>query len=378
MRTELIASVSHDIKTPLNGIMGMAEIAKGNQDKPEVVRDCLDKITLTSKYMLHILNEVLDMSAIEKGTIRVKEEPFDLKQVLDETVAVMEGYTAECKVSLITDYENLKNHHLIGDEVKLRQILLNLLSNAIKFTPSGGKVELRVHEREIDEEKSEYVFEIEDEGVGIAAEMQNCLFEPFRKGENEVHTKYAGSGLGMAIVKSYMELIGGKIMVKSGNNKGSVFTATTTLRRNKAKGKKKLAKEAETAGLIGMRVLIADDNELNLYIMRELLEELGVEVVTVTNGFDALNTHDCAEGNHFDALLLDILMPGLLGTEVAYMLRNAQFEGKDVPIIALTANNEEDVIKQVRASGMNDYILKPVSQKDIIRVLSKYYTQPEK
>lgn len=377
MRTELLASVSHDIKTPLNGIMGMTEIAKGNQDKPEVVRDCLDKISLTSKYMLHILNEVLDISAIEKGTVHVKEEPFDLKQVLDETVAVMEGYAVECGVKLVTDYKTLTHPWLLGDEVKLRRILLNLLSNAIKFTPSGGKVELRVHEKEIDNEKTEYIFEVEDDGVGIDEEMQAYLFEPFKKGGNEVHTKYAGIGLGMTIVKNYVELIGGKIMVKSGTNKGSKFTAVTTFRRDKAKGKKKLAKEAKKAGLIGMRVLIADDNELNLLIMRELLEELGVEVVTVTNGFDALNTHDCAEGNHFDALLLDILMPGLLGTEVAYMLRNADFEGKDVPIIALTARNEEEVIKQVRAVGMNDYILKPVSQQDIIRVLSKYYTQPE-
>lgn len=371
-KTVFLSHMSHDIRTPINGIIGMTEIAIKNADNVDKVNDCLAKIKSTSKHLLSLLNDVLDMSRIESGKINIENNQFCLNELVIDCYNVVAGQAMEKSIEVERKFALQRNVMLIGDELHLRQIVINILGNAIKFTPEGGKVTFFVKTDNIAPDECDVTIIISDNGRGMKDEFMDKIFEPFSQEKESSRTQYEGTGLGMAIVKQLLNYMGGTVDVESKEGKGSKFIVKV---RMKAEPVKVNEKEdlCENVDLSGMRVLLVEDVAMNLEIAQYMLEDNGIIVTPAVNGADAVSIYMNNPAHSFDLILMDVMMPKMNGLEATEAIRKSGKEDAlTIPIVAMTANVYSEDKKATQAAGMNDHLSKPVEITKMLKMLKKY------
>ncbi len=368
-----LSSMSHDIRTPMNGIIGMTQIAMQHLDEQERVRDCLNKIDESSRLLMEMINEVLDMSRIESGKTQLHPEVVMLRELLNGVVDVCKTGALQAKQELTVDIEALGNDCVMADPVRLRQIFMNIISNSVKYTQEKGHICVRAFK--ISENKVNgncYRFEIEDNGIGMSEEFQQKLFEPFAREDNSMTNVTQGTGLGLSIVKSTIEMMGGIVEVDSKQGVGTKFTLTFQF-KNAEKQQTDENEDVQELRFDGHRILLVEDNEINREIACELLSQTGLTIETATNGEEAFESFRNSTEGYYELILMDIQMPVMNGYDATRAIRNLQSDySKNIPIIALTANIFQDDIMQALESGMNDHITKPMNMQFVGKVLAKW------
>ena len=370
-KTEFLSNMSHDIRTPINGIMGMTTIAL-KEDNPQKTIDCLKKIQGASNHLMSLINDILDMSRIERGKIEISNSNMNIIRIVEECVSIVYGEMDDRNLEINVNVEEVIHSELFGDDLHFKQVLINILGNAVKFTPDHGKIWVRVKETGHDAIKAFYQIEIEDNGIGMKPEFIKDIFKPFSQEASTSRTQYQGTGLGMAITKNIIELMDGSFEVQSTYQKGTIFTVYLPFLINSRYQEKILEKQERN--ISGIHILLVDDNELNLEVAKELLEGEGAVITTAWNGQEALDTFEREPEGTFDVIIMDIMMPVMDGLEATRRIRN--LDKKDagfIPIIAMTANAfREDVQKSLDA-GMNEHISKPVDIETIMMVINKFF-----
>jgi signal transduction histidine kinase len=372
-KSEFLSHMSHDIRTPINGILGMTSIAIKNRGNQERIDDCLRKINGAADHLLTLINDVLDMSSIENGKVVAAHKPMDIRTLLNNCCSIIDGQIAARDLNFKTTFDELKHPCVLGDELHLRQVFINILGNAVKFTPDGGTVEFRVTEQELEHQKVGYRFEFQDNGIGISEEFQKKIFEEFSQEEQNSRTTYQGTGLGMAISKKLVELMGGTIQLKSVMGEGSCFTVDLVFDIDDGYEERKIVCPDKKAELGGMRILLVEDNELNMEIADEILSDEGVIVTEAWNGEIALDLFEKSEPGSFELILMDVMMPVMNGYDATRAIRSCGHpDAKTIPIIAMTANAYREDIELALESGMNEHVAKPIDVNRLLSVLERY------
>ena len=372
-KTDFLSNMSHDIRTPMNAIIGMTSLIRhdaGNKDK---VIEYADKIDISSQHLLGIINDVLDMSKIEAGKTVFKYTDFSMPDLIEELNTIFQPQIAERNQTLMVIKENIRHEWVNGDQVHLMQIFSNLLSNAVKYTQEGGKIQFLVEECETNSSVyAKYRFLVSDNGMGMSADFKETIFDPFTRAEGSVTNKIQGTGLGMAITGNLVEAMGGTIDVESELGQGSCFEVLIDLRIAEDKSVSSTVQEEKNEQndniFQGMRFLCAEDNELNAEILTELLKIEGAECTICENGEEILKTFEKSAPGDYDMILMDVQMPVMNGYEATKAIRRSSHElAKKIPIIAMTANAFSEDIQHSLAAGMNAHVSKPVE----MRVLEK-------
>ena len=368
-KTDFLSNMSHDIRTPMNAIIGMTSLIRhdaGNKDK---VIEYADKIDISSQHLLGIINDVLDMSKIEAGKIVFKYNDFSILNFIQEINTLFQSQIDEKNQTLTIVKENIRHEWVNGDRVHLMQIFSNLLSNAVKYTQEGGKIQFLVEECETKSSiYAKYRFLVSDNGMGMSADFKETIFDPFTRAESSMTNKIQGTGLGMAITRNLVKAMGGTIDVESELGQGSCFEVFIDLRiaenRTVALAAQEEIDEPDSNTLKGMRFLCAEDNELNAEILMELLKIEGAECTICENGKRVLEAFEQSAPGDYDMILMDVQMPVMNGYEATKAIRRSSHElAKTIPIIAMTANAFSEDIQHSLAAGMNAHVSKPVEMK---------------
>jgi CheY-like chemotaxis protein/nitrogen-specific signal transduction histidine kinase len=370
-RNDFLANMSHDIRTPMNAIVGYTNIAKTHQDKPGTVADALDKIGSSSHYLLSLINDILDISKIESGKMQISSAPCDLA-ALFRRIEDITALQAQNKALNITYcHDSIRHYKVNADELRLEQILINIISNAIKYTPSGKSVELISEEIPLSDGKNTYRFIVRDTGIGISEEYLPHIFESFTREERTTINRIQGTGLGLAITAKIVEMMGGTISVKSKLGEGSEFTVEIALESVETE-EPASAENHERLDLAGRKILLVEDNDINAEIARMVLEQFGAEVQRAENGKTGVDALQEKEPDFYDVVLMDIQMPVMNGYEAAKAIRSLGGPYSSLPIIAMSANAYEEDVRDCLAAGMDGHIAKPFDPAELLRVLHKY------
>lgn len=369
--------MSHDIRTPLNAIIGMTAIAQANISDADKIEDCLKKIDTSGTHLLSLVNDVLDLSQIDQGKLILKEEHIRLPQLFEETVKLMKRKAQENGLTLDLTSVQLTDKVVTGDPLRIQQILFNIISNAIKYTPSGGYISLELTQLKKKGETGSavYHFRCADTGIGMEPEFLERLFLPFERARNTTESKIAGTGVGLAITKALVEVMDGNISAESTLGKGSVFTVELPLQihREAAETKSGLKIPAEEQQGYGDKcVLLVEDNELNMEILEELLDITGVQMEKATDGREAVQMVQ-KKPAHYDLIFMDIQMPVMDGYEATRRIRSMEGSVRNIPIYAVSANALAEDVKNALDSGMNGHIAKPVELESIEKVLKQCF-----
>ena len=371
-KREFLFNMSHDIRTPMNAIIGFTALAQTHIDDRGQVEDYLKKISVSSQHLLSLINDVLDMSRIESGKVTLEAKPVHLPELVHELRDIVQAVVSEKDLSLTLDTVGVENEDVIADPLRLEQILINVLANAVKFTPDGGQIGLWIVQKDTAPAGyADFEFHIKDNGIGMSEEFQKHIFEQFARERTSTVSKIQGTGLGMAITKSLVDMMGGRITVKSEQGKGSEFTISLRFPIGEAKtGQTPPA--AKASAFTGKKLLVVEDNELNLEIASTLLKEAGFEVDTAENGKIAVEKVEAASADRYDLILMDIQMPEMDGYEATRRIRALPDAKKAaLPIVAMTANAFEDDRKNALRAGMNGHIAKPLDIQKLFQVLSE-------
>lgn len=376
-KTKFLNNMSHDIRTPMNAIIGFTDIALRQQPKAEV-RSCLEKIKQSSSHLMSLINDVLDISRIESGKIEIKPVPVSITEVIDTVVAVAHGFMENRNIELVINRNCPSNPYVMADALRIRDVLINILSNAVKFTKDGGKITFTTFTKPGKDERHFFgCYRIADTGVGMSEEFQrNKLFDEFTQECADARTNYKGTGLGMAITKRYVELMGGTITVESKQGVGSTFTVELPLVWTEAVPASPSAKQqAKAISLKGVPVLLAEDNDLNAEITTMLLEKEGMVVTRAADGEQVVEIFKNAPAEAFAVILMDIMMPKLDGYAAAQAIRTLEgrADGRTIPIIALSANVFAEDIEASKAAGMDAHLSKPLEVSKLIAAISRLY-----
>ena len=379
-KQDFLSSMSHDIRTPMNAIIGMTFLALDNTDNPEQVRDYLGKIALSSKHLLGLINDVLDISKIESGKMTLNVEPMSLRETIDSIINIMQPQVAAKSQHFNVSTREILSENVYCDGVRLNQVLINLLGNAVKFTPEKGSVQMTVYQEALPEDASQVRthFLVSDTGIGMSKEYQKTIFESFSREDNNRVRKTEGSGLGMAITKCIVDIMNGTISVRSEQGQGSEFHVVLDLKRAAAPAASEAADGAEGADdvvLTGKRVLLAEDNELNWEVARELLSILELELDWAENGGVCVEKFEKSPIGYYDAIIMDVRMPVMDGYEATAAIRALERADADLPIIAMTADAFSEDIQKCLACGMNDHLAKPIDIQTVTNKLKKYLKQ---
>ena len=371
-RNDFLANMSHDIRTPMNAIVGYTNIAKTNKHKPETVADALDKIGSSSHYLLSLINDILDISKIESGKMQISCGPCDLAELFRriEDITALQAK----KKSLVINYcyDNICHYQVITDELRIEQIIINIVSNAIKYTPPGKTVDLIAEEIPSSGGKNKYRFIIRDTGMGIKEDYMPHIFESFTREERTTVNRIQGTGLGLAITAKIVEMMGGTISVKSKLGEGSEFTVELELEPLETDSPAN-ADNSESIDLAGRRILLVEDNAINAEIARMILEQYGAEVQQAENGEIGLEALQEKGPGYYDAVLMDIQMPVMNGFEATKAIRAlGGAYATALPIIAMSANAYAEDVRDCLAAGMNGHIAKPFSPDELLRVLHRF------
>ena len=376
-KTDFLSNMSHDIRTPMNAIIGMTSLIRhdaGNKDK---VIEYADKIDISSQHLLGIINDVLDMSKIEAGKTVFKYTDFSMPDLIEELNTIFQPQIAERNQTLMVIKENIRHEWVNGDQVHLMQIFSNLLSNAVKYTQEGGKIQFLVEECETKSSVyAKYRFLVSDNGMGMSADFKETIFDPFTRAEGSVTNKIQGTGLGMAITRNLVEAMGGTIDVESELGQGSCFEVLIDLRIAEDRSVSSTVQEEKNEQndniFQGMRFLCAEDNELNAEILTELLKIEGAECTICENGEEILKTFEKSAPGDYDMILMDVQMPVMNGYEATKAIRRSSHElAKTVPIIAMTANAFDEDRKKVLECGMDGFLTKPIVIEELMDILQK-------
>ena len=375
-KSKFLANMSHDIRTPMNAIVGMTELARYQIDDKEKVQDYLEKITASSTQLLHLINNILDMSEIERHDIKLKENKFNLEELIDNVYVVLAQTARSKKLEFDVKCEHIKNGNLIGDSVRLRQMLMNIVSNSIKFTNTGGIVQVYVEQKasESSEEFAQFLFRIHDTGVGMTQEfIDKMLFQAFEREETQYVKRTEGSGIGMSITKSIADAMGATLRVESEVDKGTTFTIETAFKIDQDGPLEKEENGSVIVDAKGKNVLIVEDNEINMEIIIAILERTNANVITAWNAEEAIELVRDSEENYFDLIFMDIQLPGMDGYSAARTIRCMDREDVlAVPIIAMTANAFSQDVEKSLSSGMNAHISKPIDIDDLFQKMYYY------
>lgn len=372
-KSDFLSKMSHDIRTPLNAVIGMTELARLHMDDKERLLYDLEQIGVSSQLLLSLVNEVLDMSKIESGKFELNNSDFNLHELLEEVICLMRTQAEEKKQIFHVSMDELKHERVIGDRARLSQIFLNIMSNACKYTPEGGEIFISVSELSSGNSRlGRYRFVFRDTGIGMSEEYLQHIFEPFSRANDSRISKISGTGLGMGITKNLVQMMGGEIRVESRIGEGSCFTVILELRLQEEKAEEVPELRIQDVDCRGIHILLAEDNELNREIAASLLEVTGACVETAENGKEALEMFRASQPGYYQIIFMDIQMPVMNGYEAVEAIRRLErADASEVVIVAMTANAfAEDVIKSLQA-GMNEHLAKPIQPGRMAEVLAK-------
>ncbi|WP_407456118.1 ATP-binding protein [Fibrobacter sp.] len=376
-KSDFLSSMSHDIRTPMNGIIGMTAIATAHLDDRERVEDCLKKISEASSHLLSLINEVLDMNKIESGKVELNEENFNLSELVDTLLAMTKAQLESHHHTLTVNIADVIHENVIGDSHRIQQVFVNLMSNAIKYTPDGGTISLTVAERPTNAHGVAcYEFVFEDNGIGMTEDFQKHLFEPFTRANDKKTAAIQGTGLGMTITQSLVRMMGGDIQVKSRPGEGSRIAVTIYLKfvdvQNAEAHKEDPLKNLEDLKFEGKRILLVEDHPVNAEIAKNVLQMTGLEIEWVMDGAAAVERMADSSEGEFDLVFMDIQMPNMDGYQATAAIRAMTTYARRIPIVAMTANAFADDIRKAKEVGMNDHISKPIDFKELAKILQKW------
>ncbi|MGN0366141.1 MAG: ATP-binding protein [Suilimivivens sp.] len=372
-KTTFLNNMSHDIRTPMNAIIGFTNIALKHHPESEV-QNCLMKIGESSEHLLTLVNDVLDISRIESGKTKFAPVPVDITTVTDAVLGITNGFLIDRNLTFTVSRAKLENPYVLADAVRIREVLVNILSNAVKFTNDGGTIHFETDYRPGEDDRHIVVrYRISDTGVGMTEEFVGRVFEEFAQEENGARTQYKGTGLGMAITKQYVELMGGTISVESKKGSGSTFAVELPMELTDPEnvGQQELPHMKES--LQGIRVLLAEDNDLNAEIAEIQLKEFGIKVTRVTDGKQTVKLFADSPAGTFDVILMDIMMPQMNGYEATKAIRNLgdRPDGCTIPIIAMTANAFAEDVQASLDAGMNGHLSKPIVIEEVVKTIAR-------
>ena len=376
-KTEFLQRMSHDIRTPINGIRGMVDVGDYYYDDLKKQSECRNKIREASNILLELVNEVLDMSKLESGEIFLEEKPFNIDEVIQEVCDVVDQLAKERKIQVDMDLGPIQHMNLVGSAMHLKRLLMNVLSNAMKYNKDHGSIHLSCRELPSDQmETAAFEFICEDSGIGMSEDFQKHIYEPFTQEKKGGASKFGGTGLGMPITKKLVEKMGGNITFESESGIGTTFTITIPFKINAEVEQCEDTQELPLHALDGFHILLVEDNELNMEIAEFSLQNAGAKITKAWNGQEAVEIFQASSIGDFDVILMDVMMPVMDGYEATKNIRSLSREdAKTIPIIAMTANAfSEDKIKAEEA-GMNEHIAKPINMKLLIRIVSKLVNQ---
>lgn len=369
-KSDFLARMSHEIRTPMNGIIGMTEIALKDGQTEERRIDCLRKIEHSSEYLLGLINDILDMSKIESGKMRLIEEKCNLMEMIQGLRPLLEAKLNENNIQYIADIQ-LKNHWFLADSLRLNQVLVNLLGNALKYSKPDGHVWLTVRETEEEKGFSNLYFQVRDDGIGIAPEKQQLIFRQFEQADNSENARKQGTGLGLAISRRIVRMMDSDIKLESEPGKGSSFSFNVKLQPVSGE-KTTVTSQPEEISFPGKRILVVEDNELNMEIICTILENYGIKTEQAVNGKEAVRRMEESVPGYYDMIFMDIMMPEMDGLEATRTIRNLDREDcKKIPIYAMSANAFDEDVKRSLASGMNGHLSKPVNLQVLEKTLQK-------
>lgn len=376
-KTEFLQRMSHDIRTPINGIRGMVDVGDYYYDDLKKQSECRNKIREASNILLELVNEVLDMSKLESGEIFLEEKPFNIDEVIQEVCDVVDQLAKERKIQVDMDLGPIQHMNLVGSAMHLKRLLMNVLSNAVKYNKDHGSIHLSCRELPSDQmETAAFEFICEDSGIGMSEDFQKHIYEPFTQEKKGGASKFGGTGLGMPITKKLVEKMGGNITFESESGIGTTFTITIPFKINAEVEQCEDTQELSLHALDGFHILLVEDNELNMEIAEFSLQNAGAKITKAWNGQEAVEIFQASSIGDFDVILMDVMMPVMNGYEATKNIRSLSREdAKTIPIIAMTANAfSEDKIKAEEA-GMNEHIAKPINMKLLLRIVSKLVNQ---
>lgn len=372
-KSTFLNNMSHDIRTPMNAIIGFTNIALKHSPPPEI-KNCLDKISDSSEHLLALINDVLDISRIESGKIQYEPAPVDIAEILDSVLTIMYGYLSNRNITFQTELEEPQMRYVLTDAVRVREVLVNILGNAVKFTQDGGTVTYAVSYHPGKDDRYIHVrYRISDTGIGMSEEFVDHIFDEFSQEERGARTQYKGTGLGMAITKRYVDLMGGTILVESKKGIGSTFTVELPMEITDACEVEKKDYSLGNADLTGLKVLLAEDNDLNAEIAMVQLEELGMKIIRASDGEEAVRFFAQNPQGTFDLILMDVMMPKMNGYEATKAIRGLQNrpDAVTIPIIAMTANAFAEDVQASLDAGMNGHLSKPIVMDEVIKTIAR-------
>lgn len=380
VKTDFLRRMSHDIRTPINGIQGIVRIAEYYADDPEKQKECRKKALDASDYLLELVTDILDMNKLDSGELVWKDEPFHLPELLDSVVSLMSYQAAEHGITLRFTNCGISNTHLFGGAVPLKRICLNLISNAIKYNKPNGTVDFTVRQVSYDRDSGKTLIEFvcADTGIGMSEEFQRKMYEPFTQEDVSYRSSLGGTGLGLAIVRRLVDLMGGEIRAESEKDKGTTFTVRLPFLTESVQSEENpevLPSPSANREAVpdGVKVLLTEDNELNMEIAEFMLETAGVRVLKAFNGKEAVEIFSHSEPGEIRLILMDVMMPEMDGIDATRKIRAMNRpDAATVPIIAMTANAYADDVERVLAAGMNAHMSKPVDADKLIRLISEY------
>ena len=380
-KTEFLQRMSHDIRTPINGIRGMIEIANYYKDDPDKQTECRKKIWDASGLLLELVNEVLDMGKLESGEIMLEEREFDLKELLDSVGMVVDKQARERGITIITDGYPVEHCCLLGSPLHLRRLLMNIISNAVKYNRVGGEIRLGCCEKpSADPETAQIEFTCADTGIGMSEEFQKHVFEPFAQERNTARSEYGGTGLGMPIAKSLAEKMGGTLSFVSRQGVGTTFTLSLPFRICHAPEKRNKPKRLlQTSSIAGLHVLVAEDNKMNMEIAEFVLNVEEASIIKAVNGEEAVRIFADSRPGEIDAILMDVMMPVMDGLEATRRIRAMKRpDARTIPIIAMTANAFAEDRQRAFAAGMDMHIAKPLEGSEMVETLERFVKSSRK
>ena len=375
VKTDFLRRMSHDIRTPINGIKGLVNVGKNHIHDVDKIEECLDEIMRSSDMLVDLVNNVLNMSKLESGGIQLTEEAFDLQEMLDDVERFVNVQAERKQISLQINAAEVEHYHLIGSPLHIRQIFQNIIENAVKFNMDSGSVNVVCRELTSDENTVELEMVCADTGIGMSEEFQKHVFEAFVQEDTSARTTYSGIGLGLAITKKLVNCMDGEISFESEQGIGTVFTVKLPVQIDRAYYQ--LAEKKDPLQVMkGLQILLVEDNELNMGITEYIMTEQGAVVTEAWNGKEAVDIYESCESGTFDVILMDIMMPVMNGLEAARGIRASEKEdAQSIPIIAVSANAFDDDIAQSLAAGMNMHLAKPLEFQKVIEAIAALVVQ---
>lgn len=372
-KSTFLNNMSHDIRTPMNAIIGFTNIAQKHSPTPEI-KSCLDKISDSSEHLLALINDVLDISRIESGKIKYTPMPVDIAEVSNSVITIMHGFLSNRNITFKTELEEPQMRYVLTDAVRVREVLVNILGNAVKFTNDGGTVTYSVSYRKgIDDRHINVRYRVADTGIGMSEEFVGRIFDEYSQEEQDARTQYKGTGLGMTITKKYVDLMGGTISVESKKGVGSTFTVDLPMEITDAGKVEKKDYSVGNIDLTGIKILMAEDNDLNAEIAIVQLEEMGIRITRATDGEEAVRIFAENPQGTFDLILMDVMMPRMNGYEATKAIRDLQNrpDAAVIPIIAMTANAFAEDVQASLDAGMNGHLSKPIVIDEVVKCITR-------